>query len=514
MAHIPYGYKIINGKAEVDEKQAEVVIKLFDGYIAGLGLKPAAGCSGDFLDKEPTDSVSSDEVGVPGNAERLFNGAWYNLFEYVYTLANSGYRGLQCQDDMMADDVVSRPAYGFNSSYQFNDIAIPNNTRTSFAWYLMYKTIDNCNTALAIQGDTEALRQAQGQALALRAFCYLHLAQHYQFTYLKDPAAPCVPIYTEPTTDDTAPKGKSTVAQVYRRVFDDLALAKDYLKNYTRKGDGQKFKPDVNVVNGLLARAYLLTGQWEEAAKAAAAARQGYSLMTTAAEYEGFNNISNKEWIWGHPQTLAQSSASYNFYFLDATHVGAYSSFMADPHFRDTFSDGDIRLELFQWMREGYLGYKKFHMRADDTADIVLMRASEMLLVEAEALARDGFPEKAVVPLNELRHARGLGDYDLTGKSQQDVIDEILMERRRELWGEGFGITDILRTQQSVKRTMLSAEEQKQEVDAWQEGGGFAKRNPLGHWFVTFSEGEVFVPNSTNYLYAIPKEETDANPNL
>ena len=487
-------------------------MKYIFSFMASLLL--LAGCSGDFLDKEPTDSVSSDEVGVPGNAERLFNGAWYNLFEYVYTLANSGYRGLQCQDDMMADDVVSRPAYGFNSSYQFNDIAIPNNTRPSFAWYLMYKTIDNCNTALAIQGDTEALRQAQGQALALRAFCYLHLAQHYQFTYLKDPAAPCVPIYTEPTTDDTAPKGKSTVAQVYRRVFDDLALAKDYLKNYTRKGDGQKFKPDVNVVNGLLARAYLLTGQWEEAAKAAAAARQGYSLMTTAAEYEGFNNISNKEWIWGHPQTLAQSSASYNFYFLDATHVGAYSSFMADPHFRDTFSDGDIRLELFQWMREGYLGYKKFHMRADDTADIVLMRASEMLLVEAEALARDGFPEKAVVPLNELRHARGLGDYDLTGKSQQDVIDEILMERRRELWGEGFGITDILRTQQSVKRTMLSAEEQKQEVDAWQEGGGFAKRNPLGHWFVTFSEGEVFVPNSTNYLYAIPKEETDANPNL
>ena len=471
-------------------------------------------CSSDFLDNKPTDAVDSGLVPVPSNAERIFNGAWYNLFEYGTTYANIGYRALMCLDDMMADDVVSRPMYGFNSSYQFNDVVMPSDGRTTFAWYLMYKTIDNCNTALAIQGDTEALRQAQGQALALRAFCYLHLAQHYQFTYLKDPAAPCVPIYTEPTTDDTAPKGKSTVAQVYQRVFDDLALAKDYLKNYTRKGDGQKFKPDVNVVNGLLARAYLLTGQWEEAAKAAAAARQGYSLMTTAAEYEGFNNISNKEWIWGHPQTLAQSRASYNFYFLDATYVGAYSSFMADPHFRDTFSDGDIRLELFQWMREGYLGYKKFHMRADDTADIVLMRASEMLLVEAEALARDGFPEKAVVPLNELRHARGLGDYDLTGKSQQDVIDEILMERRRELWGEGFGITDILRTQQSVKRAMLSAEEQKQEVDAWQEGGGFAKRNPLGHWFVTFSEGEVFVPNSTNYLYAIPKEETDANPNL
>lgn len=473
-----------------------------------------AGCSGDFLDKEPTDSVSSDEVGVPGNAERLFNGAWYNLFEYGTTYANIGYRALQCQDDMMADDVVSRPAYGFNSSYQFNDIAIPNNSRTSFAWYLIYKTIDNCNTAIAIDGDSEEFFQAKGQALALRAFCYLHLAQHYQFTYLKDPTAPCVPIYTEPTTSETVPKAKSTVAQVYQRVFDDLNLAQSYLKNYTRKGDGQKFKPNTNVVNGLLARAYLLTGQWEEAAKAAVAARQGYSLMTTTAEYEGFNNVSNKEWIWGHPQTLAQSDASYNFYYLDATYVGAYSSFMADPHFRDTFSEGDIRLGLFQWMREGYLGYKKFHMRADDTADIVLMRASEMLLIEAEALAREGFPEKAVIPLNELRHARGLGDYDLTGKSQDDVVNEILMERRRELWGEGFSITDILRTQQSVKRVALSVEEQAQQVDAWQEGGGFAKRTPLGHWFLTFSGGDAFVPNSINYLYAIPKAEIDANPNL
>lgn len=481
-------------------------------YIAFLLL--LAGCSGDFLDKEPTDSVSSDEVSVPGNAERLFNGAWYNLFEYGTTYANIGYRALQCQDDMMADDVVSRPAYGFNSSYQFNDIAIPNNSRTSFAWYLIYKAIDNCNTAIAIDGDSEEFLQAKGQALALRAFCYLHLAQHYQFTYLKDPAAPCVPIYTEPTTSETVPKAKSTVAQVYQRVFDDLNLAQSYLKNYTRKGDGQKFKPNTNVVNGLLARAYLLTGQWEEAAKAATAARQGYSLMTTTAEYEGFNNVSNKEWIWGHPQTLAQSDASYNFYYLDATYVGAYSSFMADPHFRDTFSEGDIRLGLFQWMREGYLGYKKFHMRADDTADIVLMRASEMLLIEAEALAREGFPEKAVIPLNELRHARGLGDYDLTGKSQDDVVNEILMERRRELWGEGFSITDILRTQQSVKRVALSVEEQAQQVDAWQEGGGFAKRTPLGHWFLTFSGGDAFVPNSINYLYAIPKAEIDANPNL
>lgn len=324
-----------------------------------------------------------------------------------------------------------------------------------------------------------------------------------------------MPIYTEPTTSSTEPKGKSTVAQVYQQIFDDLNLAQDYLINYVRKGDGQKFKPNTDVVNGLLARAYLLTGQWGEAAKAAEAARKGYSLMTTTAEYEGFNNISNKEWIWGSPQTLSQSDASYNFYYLDATYVGAYSSFMVDPHLMDTFAKDDIRLPLFQWMREGYLGYKKFHMRSDDTADLVLMRSAEMYLIEAEAKARDGVAlDQAVAPLNTLRTARGAGNYDVTGKTKEQVIDEILMERRRELWGEGFGITDILRNQKAVERMALSEDMQKTEVDCWQEGGSFAKRNPLGHWFLNFPDGKAFSANSSYYLYAIPEKEINANPNL
>ena len=114
-------------------------IKIQSILTAVAGLLLATSCSSSFLDTEPTDAVSSDQVAVAGNAERLFNGAWYNLFEYGTTYANIGYRALQCQDDMMASDVVSRPKYGFNSSYQFNDIAIPSDGRTSFAWYLILR---------------------------------------------------------------------------------------------------------------------------------------------------------------------------------------------------------------------------------------------------------------------------------------------------------------------------------------------------------------------------------------
>ena len=107
---------------------------------------------------------------------------------------------------------------------------MPSDGRTTFAWYLMYKTIDNCNTAISIQAtgddDTPEFRHAQGQALAVRAFCYLHLAQHYQFTYLKDKNALCVPLYTEPTNPNTKPKGKATLEEIYTQIINDLNRAK------------------------------------------------------------------------------------------------------------------------------------------------------------------------------------------------------------------------------------------------------------------------------------------------
>lgn len=42
MAHIPYGYKIEDGKAVIDKEKAAAVRKLFEGYISGQPLKTAA----------------------------------------------------------------------------------------------------------------------------------------------------------------------------------------------------------------------------------------------------------------------------------------------------------------------------------------------------------------------------------------------------------------------------------------------------------------------------------------
>lgn len=42
MKHIPYGYEIVDGKAVVNEEQAENVRNFYKGYIAGLALTVAA----------------------------------------------------------------------------------------------------------------------------------------------------------------------------------------------------------------------------------------------------------------------------------------------------------------------------------------------------------------------------------------------------------------------------------------------------------------------------------------
>lgn len=46
MGHTPYGYRIENGKAVVDEEQAAQIRTLYEGYLGGLALMEAAKAAG------------------------------------------------------------------------------------------------------------------------------------------------------------------------------------------------------------------------------------------------------------------------------------------------------------------------------------------------------------------------------------------------------------------------------------------------------------------------------------
>ena len=41
-----YGYKIINGKAVIDDAEAGIIVSIFNGYVSGLSMKAAASNAG------------------------------------------------------------------------------------------------------------------------------------------------------------------------------------------------------------------------------------------------------------------------------------------------------------------------------------------------------------------------------------------------------------------------------------------------------------------------------------
>lgn len=63
------------------------------------------------------------------------------------------------------------------------------------------------------------------------------------------------------------------------------------------------------MAQGLLSRTYLVMNEWQKAIDMAKAARSGYSLMnTTEIATDGFNEINNKEWMWGMDVTTANDN--------------------------------------------------------------------------------------------------------------------------------------------------------------------------------------------------------------
>ncbi|MNN52579.1 SusD family protein [compost metagenome] len=95
------------------------------------------------------------------------------------------------------------------------------------------------------------------------------------------------------------------------------------------------------------------------------------------------------------------------------------------------------------------------------------------------------------------------------------MISEILIERRKELWGEGFALSDILRTQGKVDRKAYVDDKGNSiMVDVVGEDGVVKKVSAKGHRVIQFPNNTQFVENSPYYLFSIPFTEIDRNENL
>lgn len=478
-----------------------------------------AACNKSFFETSPSGSLTGKELySSTKNIDALVNGTIRYIMESSTSQDNPGYSAIILSQEAMGGDAVLRDGvYGFLATYGFLDPSDNTTRRALFFWTFQYKVIDNCNNIIAFvdgaTGTDAEKKYLKGQAYALRAFTYLNLVRQYQFTYAKDKNAKGVPLYTTPANPDSKPKPRATVAAIYDQVIADLREADGLLQGFNRP---IKNRPNQQVVRGLLARTFLTQENWDSAAVRAKQARAGFPIMEPVEYLKGFSDVSNVEWIWGHPQATDQNlgGASY-FGYIDVTPATGYRSVMADPNFRAIFTDGDIRKTLFKPVADttdpllGWLKYTKFVNKTDQSGHIVLMRSSEMVLIEAESRARLNQLPAAFSALNELRVKRSLPGLVDGSLSQPLLIEEVLKERRRELWGEGFALQDILRLQLSVVRNAST------EILKVPKADGTFKDVPLkGHHQLKFPDKTNFVPNSQYYLFSIPINELNTNPDL
>jgi tetratricopeptide (TPR) repeat protein len=482
------------------------------------------------LDTQSTTSLNADNVlNKVEDGEKIIAGTWSYLLETFNSYRCPGYASFLLAGDAMGSDVAGgNDKYGpTRDNYDFGSAGVyAKGYFNAFSWTLSYATIDNMNSIIAsideaagAQADRDRIK---GQALALRGFIYLHLATYYSFAINKDPNAVCVPIYLKPSDVNTEGQPAASVSEVYARAITDLEEALTLIpENYARSA---KWKIDTQVTLGLLSRATLYAREWDKAKTYSDRLLAKNDYLMGEAEYKsGFNSVDNKEWIWGQPQTPDQSNASYTFYYWDTTYPG-YFSYNLDPHFLDNFNDGDYRKSLIYWdvdpgvdrgTENGnvWLRYTKFKIREDETGDIVLLRTSEIYLINAEAKAHLNDPG-AVTSLNALKAARGATTVATT-LSGQDLLDAIWLERRKELWGEGFALADIIRNQQAVVRKPW---DDTTPVDfPYTDAEGVVrtvKKYQKGHSSFKFPDGTDFAPNSKYYLYRIIDTEETENPNL
>lgn len=484
------------------------------------------------LDTAPTTSVDSGSVfHTTDDSELVLEGVWRYLMDANSGDRNPSFATIQLTDDCMGSDIVETNRYGYNTRYDFTDIYGRANSAGSLVWQLLYAGVNNANNVIdnidAATGSQADRNRIKGQALALRGYMYLILASHYSFAIDKAPNAVNAPIYTKTTDFATASEGQaaSSVSEVYNQAISDLEQALELIPaNYNRPA---KYKIDQQVVLGLLARATLYSRQWQKAADySSRLLSQNDYLMSEDEWKSGFNNVANNEWIWGHPQTSDQHGYSQLLNYLNTTDQAAtYFSIMVDPYFRELYNDGDYRKDQIYWSPTPgqnpatatllWMRNEKFRY-ADASAkfgDGVLLRVGEIYLINAEANVQIGNTVTALKQLNVLRSARRakLADPSLSGDA---LLEEIYTERRKELWGEGFSLVDIIRLQKSVVRRDWPGD----NFDfTYTDANGVQQVRSIataGHRILKFPDGTDFAPNSKYYLYRIPETEESVNKHL
>ncbi len=474
-----------------------IVLSLF----AALALS----CSKEALDTFPSNKVPADVVyGDVENAKAALTGSLARLGSAGWTSGYNSGMGFGITEsyltgDALAEDYVLSASgsgwmwqtYAYNLKNWFDDPRLQCHTD----WNCYYTTINGMNGLIGsaeLLSETPEGKSVLGQAYVLRAFSYHMLAQLFARAYFYYPDDLCVPVYIEPTTSETKGQPRSTNREVYEEVIvpdltNGIALLKEALEAGVRRSN--KTEVDYFVANGIKARVALTMHRWSDAYTAAEEALKGAAtrVLPAAQLASGMNDIMQLgSVLWGEIKTPDNYGMYASFQSqMDAGHDGYAKSArrcctkylwtkLGQQDARRAWWMGDF--DNADYAKEGEtIKYcqRKFKFQGSSwLGDYIYMRAEEMLLTAAEAYCQEGNDVKAREFLGELMAQRDPA-YKGAAKSGNSLgrltsgsdgaaetgslLEEIINQRRIELWGEYGRLYDIKRLGQGFKRTAPEA---------------------------------------------------------
>jgi hypothetical protein len=477
-----------------------------------------SGCSADYLETAPTNKTSETTVYASiENLRMALNGIHRKMVSQDGSSQGMGGEpGYIICREALGDDMTWLKNTWHLTLHQWVSHRSSNTTYNTLPWRYYYRWILNANFILENieqyeETSPELYRGLKGEALCFRAFAHFNLVQMYAKRYQagNDNNQPGVPVRL---TSEATVMARNTVEEVYSSINADLDQAIQLLDGYKPEAAASADRRNhftQETAYGLKARVALTQQNYAAAASAAdgaiqAATKQGYTLMKGDELYHGFATIttSTKETLWAAMTKSDQTIYFYSFYAYMSWNYNATAiregvkSISMDTY--AMLSPTDLRLAWWDptGSRDDLPGStyvanvgqnRKFRAvsTGDAVGDYAFMRIAELYLIKAEALARQGKDAEAQAVLTEFALTRD-PEY-APSKTGEALVEEIMTQRRIELWGEGFRWYDLKRLNLPLKRTG-------------------------SNWDVAFCFELEIPADDIRWQYAIPREELDANP--
>jgi len=439
-------------------------------------------CGDDFLEDpalEGSASLTSSQLEQAAAVDPGVTGA---LMSGVYSLTfttgtggttghdDFGHKSYDVFSDMLSSDMaLSVSTYGWYRASITEmqaplDFTFGDNRQV---WRYYYRIVRGCNEVIDGLGGTDAVpgnaegKYIMGQAKALRAHAYFYLTQFYQKEY--DPTEEILPIYTDAIT----PNGpKVTAAEIYDLMEKDLTEAIAYLDGFNRSN---KTEINKSVAQGIYA--YVLGARGTDPLKAhnmaVAAISGGYTLMSGSEVTGGFNNVATPGWMWGVDLNDELGLGLVSWWGQMDYFSYSYPAFgdakAIDDALFAQIPANDVRKAQFTNSPGSYthlMPLDKFY-DSDRTrygtsrivkADYVYMRVAEMHLLAAEMGARAGNDAAARTYLKNVVSQRVPDASYIDALSGNALLDEIYLQTRIELWGEGKSYLAMKRNRATITR--------------------------------------------------------------